>query len=250
MAIGKISGVMLQSNLERQGVDLSVDTDLAYFDVANRRIAVNTTIATSTLTVNGNISSTYFVGNISNTTNANIYLVPTGTGIVAVAGTRAFALPSGNTAQEPTGVPAGSIRYNTDTGTPEYYSGTTWIPITSAIAYQSITPTGANASYTLDQVATTGGVLVTLNGVQQSPGAAYTVTNNIITFTETPLATDIIDVRFIAPGQTFGMKVVANIVPSTSTSAGVAGQVTYNSNYVYICVDTNTWIRANIQSTF
>jgi hypothetical protein len=42
MALGKISGGMLSSNLERDGNDLAFETDLLYLDVANGRIGVNT----------------------------------------------------------------------------------------------------------------------------------------------------------------------------------------------------------------
>ena len=35
MAIGKISGQMLQSDLVRQGVDLAIDSTLVYFDYFN-----------------------------------------------------------------------------------------------------------------------------------------------------------------------------------------------------------------------
>jgi hypothetical protein len=44
MAIGRISGPMLLPNLERQGVDLSIDGNLLYFDVTNRTITVGNTI--------------------------------------------------------------------------------------------------------------------------------------------------------------------------------------------------------------
>lgn len=37
-------------------------------------------------------------------------------------------------------------------------------------------------------------------------------------------------------------------VPSAANSAGTKGQITYDSNYVYICVATNTWKRANLSS--
>ena len=37
--------------------------------------------------------------------------------------------------------------------------------------------------------------------------------------------------------------------PSTASSPGVAGTITYDSGYVYICVATNTWKRAAL-STF
>ena len=43
MAIQRIPGNMLQSNLERNGVDLAFETDLLYLDVVNGRIGVGTT---------------------------------------------------------------------------------------------------------------------------------------------------------------------------------------------------------------
>lgn len=46
MAIGRISGPMLRANLERQGVDLSVETDLLYLDVNNNRIGINKAVPT------------------------------------------------------------------------------------------------------------------------------------------------------------------------------------------------------------
>ena len=55
MAIGRVSGPMLQSNLERQGVDLSIETDLLYVDVTNDRIGIKTDTPTADLEVNGNL---------------------------------------------------------------------------------------------------------------------------------------------------------------------------------------------------
>ena len=49
MAIGRISGAMLKSNLERNGTDLAVETDLLYIDVANNRIGINTNTPTQSL---------------------------------------------------------------------------------------------------------------------------------------------------------------------------------------------------------
>lgn len=31
--------------------------------------------------------------------------------------------------------------------------------------------------------------------------------------------------------------------PATTTSPGVAGQITYDTSYLYICIATNTWRR-------
>ncbi len=42
MAIGRISGPLLKSNLIRDGVDLAFETDLLYLDVNNSRIGINT----------------------------------------------------------------------------------------------------------------------------------------------------------------------------------------------------------------
>ena len=53
MAIGRISGPLLKSNLVRDGVDLAFETDLLYLDVTNSRIGVNTATPTTDLDVNG-----------------------------------------------------------------------------------------------------------------------------------------------------------------------------------------------------
>lgn len=53
MALGRISGPMLKADLERQGVDLSIDTDLLYVDVVNNRIGINTATPAQALDVVG-----------------------------------------------------------------------------------------------------------------------------------------------------------------------------------------------------
>jgi hypothetical protein len=83
--LSKIAGTMLKDNLVRNGVDLAIDTDLMYFDVSNRRIGINTTMPTDSLTVVG--SSTISNINISNNTisslSGNIILSPSGNVSVA-----------------------------------------------------------------------------------------------------------------------------------------------------------------------
>ena len=53
MAIGRISGQLLKSNLTRNGVDLAFETDLLYLDVTNRRIGVKTTSPQYPLDIQG-----------------------------------------------------------------------------------------------------------------------------------------------------------------------------------------------------
>ncbi len=61
MAIGRISGQMLKSNLLRSGVNLAFETDLLYVDVVNSRIGVKTAAPTTDLDVNGTTRSTNLV---------------------------------------------------------------------------------------------------------------------------------------------------------------------------------------------
>ena len=58
MAIGRITGSVLKSNLTRNGVDLAFETNLLYLDVTNSRIGIGTSEPTTALHVNGTITAT------------------------------------------------------------------------------------------------------------------------------------------------------------------------------------------------
>ena len=58
MAIGRISGQLLKSNLLRAGENLAFETDLLYLDVVNSRIGIKTSTPTVDLDVNGHTRST------------------------------------------------------------------------------------------------------------------------------------------------------------------------------------------------
>ncbi len=71
MAVGRISGPLLKSNLLRNGVDLAFQTDLLYLDVSNSRIGVKTATPQYDLDINGTTRSTdlittgtAYVGNV------------------------------------------------------------------------------------------------------------------------------------------------------------------------------------------
>ena len=61
MAIGRISGPLLKSNLIRDGVDLAFETDLLYLNVTDARIGVNTPTPTHDLHVNGTTRTTNLI---------------------------------------------------------------------------------------------------------------------------------------------------------------------------------------------
>jgi hypothetical protein len=58
MAIGRISGQLLKSNLLRAGENLAFETDLLYLDVVNSRIGIKTAAPITDLDVNGHTRST------------------------------------------------------------------------------------------------------------------------------------------------------------------------------------------------
>ena len=58
MAIGRISGSVLKSNLTRNGTDLAFETNLLYLDVTNSRVGIGTSEPTTALQVNGTITGT------------------------------------------------------------------------------------------------------------------------------------------------------------------------------------------------
>src|SRR5210317_1556271 len=58
MAIGRISGSVLKSNLTRNGTDLAFETNLLYLDVTNSRVGIGTSEPTTTLQVNGTATTT------------------------------------------------------------------------------------------------------------------------------------------------------------------------------------------------
>jgi hypothetical protein len=67
MAIGRISGSVLKSNLTRNGTDLAFETNLLYLDVTNSRVGIGTSEPSTALQVNGTTTTTGL-----NTTNLSI----------------------------------------------------------------------------------------------------------------------------------------------------------------------------------
>jgi hypothetical protein len=67
MALGRISGPLLKSNLLRNGVNLAFETDLLYLDVVNRRVGINTSSPSDDLEVVGTIRSTNVVSSGTST---------------------------------------------------------------------------------------------------------------------------------------------------------------------------------------
>lgn len=354
MAIGRISGPMLFSNLERQGIDLAFEGNLIYLDVTNSNVGINTstpnadlqvvgtanlaniiivgnTIASTTGKVDlgydtnlvirggspsfvlstdgagvvswasigslapvfgniqlvddtlsilklngnlylqangtgnvvsqndfyapnlyisgtgtfgGNVTAPWFLGNIispnaefgNSTISTNLYVGTTniisdikvsiheldiinneiigrtgnlllsanieadGNAVVRFTGNAAIDIPTGNTSQRPDYPDLGFIRYNIDYGSIEWWSGESWVQGAQSIEQQLITPDGITNAFNLLHEVPKEAILVSINGTVQQAGVSYNVTPTQIIFSEVPLVTDIIDIRYLASG--------------------------------------------------
>jgi hypothetical protein len=156
----------------------------------------------------GNISSAN-IGNltISNTTitttlaNGNITLTATGSQFVQVTGTGSLIIPAGNTAQRPNPEVTGMIRINTQLNQIEGYDGNSWVSGSGfSITNETFNGDGSSVSFPLNRTTSTAGTLVMLNGIVQTPTTAYSISpspGNTLVFTEAPVSTDVIDVRYL-----------------------------------------------------
>jgi hypothetical protein len=162
--------------------------------------------------------------------SANIILAASGSGAFQFTG-NAVGLPSGTTAQRPTTVSAGYIRFNTDTDVLEVYDGTNWDSTTATITSQVLNGNGIANTFTLSStVGSAADIIVSVNGTLQQPTTAYGVNGTLIIFTETPVAGDVIEVRRIAGGAVSIDSLALGSSNITIPSAGGAINITTNGN--------------------
>ena len=213
--------------------------------------------------INGlaNVSATTAtIGNIS-FANSTV----TSSNVIVINSNSAIQIPRGGVSQRPAGV-SGMIRFNTDTPALEYFDGSIWVPVTNTITDQQITGDGTHNVFTLDQASTDIGVIVSINGTLQRPGSAYSISGTQITFVETPLSDDVIDIRFLGATVSVSSTVYDDLtiagnlsisnnvtlsgilsapqITKASNALGTVGQICWDANYIYVCTATNTWKRS------
>ena len=116
-----------------------------------------------------------------------------------VNATDSVIVPVGTQAQRPASGATGMFRFNTTTSKLEVYNGTEWDSIgenqTTNITSETFSGDGTTVNFTLALSMTSASVIVSINGVVQIPGTAYSVSGTTLTFTEAPETGDTIEVR-------------------------------------------------------
>ena len=144
--------------------------------------------------------------------SSHAYMGNHATAITTTMGTTgALKLPVGTTAQRPT-ASAGQFRYNSTTGKFEGYT-TEWGEIgggTVDLRVNTFTGNGSTTAYTLSSSPLLANTLVYIDGVYQNK-AAYSVANDVITFSAAPASGAVIEATAATVGE----------VSTTSTSFAI-----------------------------
>ena len=138
----------------------------------------------------------------TNNAGSDIGFTTTGQGTIEINNTTALNISVGTTAQRPTTPTTGDLRFNSSTGFVEIYDGASWDNVGGSefgtITSQQLSGDNSTVAFTLNQAASTAGVIVSINGTIQEPTSSYSVSGTTITFTEAPESGDTIEVRFIS----------------------------------------------------
>ena len=191
MAIGRITGSVLKSNLTRNGTDLAFETNLLYLDVTNSRVGIGTSEPSTTLQVNGTITATGLAGLTSlavggvtvadntistNSSNANLELDASGSGKVSISGLL-FPTSDGSAGQFLTTDGSGALSFAT-VSTNSISQLNSNVTVTDSgtgavtVAADGATIITMNASITLDASAATNSIRLPVGTTAQRPSGS------------------------------------------------------------------------------
>jgi fibronectin-binding autotransporter adhesin len=213
-------GVGLGSNLNVSGgAVINIDQTAEPFQVKGQ--------FATTLIYADSVTDTVTIGG----SNTN----PVSGATLRVNGTGAMILPVGSTGQRP-GTSGnvdviGMLRLNNSLNILEYYDGSAWQSSQGSftvINSESFSGDGVEDAFTMLGVSTTASTIVSINGIVQIPTTSYSITGNLLTFTEAPEVGDAIDVRRLS-------------TTATVDELGFAQNIfKANASYAYISTGTST----------
>jgi hypothetical protein len=222
---------------------------------SNGALTVTTTGTLGNLEVSGtgNIAGKVIIGdpllNSANTANATL----------ALGSTTSMLMPVGNIVQRPSTAVIGMLRFTTTGDGLEVYTSTGWeavgAPAFTVITADSFTGNGVANTFTLSEDSTTAGTIVSINGIVQIPTTAYSVSGNVLTFTESPAVSDVIDARILTTTTT--VTNITNIsgnavveVLDTADTVQITGNLLPSANVTYdLGSNTMRWNDAYFNGT-
>jgi fibronectin-binding autotransporter adhesin len=170
-------------------------------DVGGGVVRINTALENVDFAVNGDTTANVFFVDAGTETVSIGSATQTTGAVLALNATTSFLVPVGNITQRPgTGV-TGMLRFNSEDNYMEVYDNSAWVavaaPPITVITDDQFNGDGATTSFTLTTESTTAGTIVAINGVQQLPTVAYSVSGTTLLFTEAPAVGDVIDCRVL-----------------------------------------------------
>jgi len=217
-ATGAVSGLTLTST---SGITISAND----IDSSGAAITVNQAAADLDFVVEGGTDANLFRTDAGSDTVLVATATATTGATLKVAGTDSVLIPVGTSAQRP-GTPAtGMIRLNTTLDSFEFYDSNSWTTAGAdftVIATETFNGDNSTVAFTLSSSQTTASCIVSINGVVQLPTTAYAVSTTTLTFTEAPLAGDVIEVREITTTSTITYLSNAQQTASIETLDGAA----------------------------
>jgi hypothetical protein len=188
------NNLTISSNVTNTGVTINPN--------GTGQTVINSGLNNSKTIVNGTTANTLVVSGTQIGVNT---ATPTTGATMHFATTDSIILPAGAIGNRPATPVAGMFRFSTTTNLPEWYDGTAWgVPSTNFTIVTANTQTGDNTTtvFTIPVAnASTAGTIVSINGVVQEPVTAYSISGNVVTFTEAPASTDKIDFRVFVTTQ-------------------------------------------------
>ena len=189
----------------------------------------------------GNIQSgtTLLVDTTTSSVSLGANVTETAGATLAINATDSMLIPVGNIAQRPATPATGMLRYNSTVSQCEIWNGAAWVAVGGStytvITNEQFNGDGTTVTFTLGSSQTTDSCIVTINGVVQIPTTAYSVSGVfptcVLTFTEAPQVSDIIDVREITT--TTSVTAIANSPGNAIVSVSpTIGQVNTTGNLV------------------